>query len=371
MQANGKTSENKSLSEVGKTGREHTSGNIKSRGSAKPVTASIFRADLLIKNPAVKRGFLFTDYGFGDDAYIHKLYVIETWHKLLSKHEGYKPPMVEEHFSCDEILNILRYESNRLFKGYQWKLYMPDEQREDPRLAYFKAFGEPEWTMMPLDWIHRHPDPIVRVQGMEVIRRVADHFGIDAIKNPNTDYELCEWSTEEELKEYLIDNRGYNEDEDYQAIHDLYWSYNHGEINDLCNSFVSHNIGRHPIDDLKKIKDKEIRKWLLEGVKLLQLPSVCLGRYAFDRNPGDDHTSVVLTEVVFFPFSLKDPIYESAEQLLDDMAGNEGVDSIYEWGQLSDKGHEAPVKFAPMAECLKFIRKGYLIYNERFHKTDY
>lgn len=351
------------------------------RKPANTFTRPIFRPDLLKQTPAAKSGFLFSDYGFGKDPRISQFQVIQIWHKFLQKQKGYKGLMVKEDAAPDEILQLLRDKTNQLFPGYQWLLNIKkDEYDPEDALWYYKDQGQADWNMCSIDWIYFHKDANVRGAGLEVIKRIAKAYKVDVIENYNTEYELAEWRTSEELHTWLVDNVGYNryhedgktEDAAYTKIYNLYWSYKHGEVAKLKKAFDNVDMKFPVREGVMKIKNAKLRKWFLSGLDLLENP-VHITRFAFGRHiNGEDERPVSITETVFFPFTFKDAIYESAENILDEMAGNEGVESYYEWGEIREARHEKPAPIAELKKLFAFINKGHEIYLNDYHdKIEY
>lgn len=346
----------------------------KSRSATKCLSVGIFRPDLLDYNPIEKSGYNSLKIDLPEEEqFLGKVSIATDWHNCLKKHEAYKPILIHSESTIDVVFQLLHDESNRLFNGYNWMLYI--EADEEPKLLYYESLGDVGNYNLPLDWIFESKNNKFRNAGLWLMKQLSKHFGIDIVSNDTLEMVYENWQFDDDDDYTVINhvseqlNNGEPSDKllIYEAVTNIF-SYKYGkpkELKELLNSMMwsydEEEFKRAVIDNND---DEELRDWLLSGYELLKMESIKINNFILspDDMSNDNGDMVSVDQSIFFPYSLEDYVYKEYESWLDSIANGVGVNDFFSYGFITSKAHAKPENKEPLLALLKFLEKGQKIY---------
>jgi hypothetical protein len=348
---------------------------VESERSQPPRPAGIVRPNFLTYNPTHKSGYLFLS-----EEKIHSKYnlnplsewkknipstikAIEIWHGLLKRHPNYQSVYVEPTANVADVMDALHNETDRLFKGFDWVFHIPSYAKQEPQIVYFKYENGVHNCIMPLSVFDESKDPRFRKAGLSLMKALADRFGIPYIESDSFDSYALEGIEidEEYVRNKLEDRYGDDTEPDFETHLNNLLSYKDGPPKRLRKEMEPMKFDPKEFKcEIKYLQHTPIGKWMMEGLKILELPKFCVG--SFDLNPWDlehnDGDMVPQTEMLWFPYSIDDHAFADYKEYIDCMANGFGWGETFSYGTLSKKKHVKPVDFGPMMILMQYIIKG-------------
>lgn len=332
--------------------------------ASKAIGGAIFRPDLLGIAIDNKTGSFVPELGFEESPFEDKSQVIEYWYRTLKNHPKIKKLVVNENASLDEVLGLLKKTTDNLFKGYEWLLKLNPLQ-ESYDIYYYKSYDEIYMMDLPLEWMDKHKNPLIRELCLYMIRGLQQKFKIDVISNQWTYYELEEFNSKGDVITHLLENLDEDEqDIENNEIYKAYVLYTEGAPHKLQKKLRSMNFsGRMYAQRLELIKESHPRiyNWLKLGVELLQDD---FGLYHFDFAPDhlpdedDFNEAIKVPDCFWFPYSDRDNVYDKAQEFFEDSAMNQGINPVHEYGWLKADSFRKPVPYSKLEKLFKFFRRG-------------
>ena len=332
--------------------------------ASKAIGGAVFRPDLLGISINNKSGFFVPELGFDEDPFADKSQIIEYWYKTLKNHPKIKELKVDENATLDDVLSLLKQTTDNLFKGYDWIL-KSNELIESFDIYYYKRFDEIYMIDLPLEWIDKQKNPLIRELCMYMIKGLSQKFHIDRIKNQWTYYELDEFNSEGDVITHLIECLDEDEsDIENNDIYKNYVLYTEGAPFKLQRELKNMNFsGRMYSQRLELIKESHTRiyNWLKLGVELLQDD---FNIYDFDFAPdhlpdeNDYNEAIKVPDCFWFPYSDRDTVYDKAIEFFEDSAINQGMNAAHEYGWLKVNSFRKPVPYSKLEKLFKFFKRG-------------
>lgn len=344
--------------------------------AAKPHT--IFRPDLLNYNPTEKSGYLFykiNGYGNFKDTVVDKIKIAKMWLSCLKNHPKYRDIQIDAESNIHDALNLLHKETDRIFKEYNWILSVGE--RKDPKLYYFKSFGDVGQHNLPLIWFAHSTNMNFRKLGLWIVTQLSKKFGIDMIKNSTFEAVIeCNFSNDGEylldrMGEFFIDDsdpgqHGVNKLKTLQAAVD-YFSYEYGEPKNVEEELKKFSIDEKEFYSMALTladESEALYQWIIDAKKLIDGPGCDIDAYHF--NPQDaesmDGEPVTIHHAIFFPWSFTDAVFSHYEDWVNDFANNCGTNDMFKYGVLTEDNHDLPVDEKPVINLIKWLDQGRELY---------
>jgi hypothetical protein len=332
--------------------------------ASKAIGGAVFRPDLLGIHITNKSGSFVPELGFEEDPFADKIQIIEYWYRTLKNHSKIKELKVDENASLNEVLDLLKKTTDNLFKGYEWILKM-NPLMESYDIYYYKQYDEIYMMDLPLEWMDKHKNPLIRELCLYMIRGLCQKFKIDCIRNNYTYYELEEFNSKGDVITHLLECLDEDEaDIENNEIYKNYVLYTEGRPAELHRQLRNMNFsGRMYSQRLELIKESHPRiyNWLKMGVELLQDD---FNIYDFDFAPdhlpdeNDYNEAIKVPDCFWFPYSDRDAVYNKAIEFFEDSAMNQGINAVHEYGYLKAQSFRKPVPYSKLEKLFKFFKRG-------------
>lgn len=329
----------------------------------------IFRSDLLNYSPAEKSGYLLFKNHRSWEKPLKNKNIALKWHACLKNHPKYKKILIQKEASYNDALDLLHQETNRLFKNYDWVLFIDADN--SICIYYYESIGSVANYGIPMNWFWESENEAFKKSGLWMMKSLSNKFGFEIMNNDLfIDYVLEEIENPISLMERLKDLYGYDQ-HDCKELHPAfseYRSYHDGEPKKLEN-YLKTMAEEKPKDFNSNVNSllnisQELFNWFQSGINLLKGKSFHIKEY--DLTPHDldkqDGSPVLIDTGFFMPYTFNDAPYNDYENWINDISNSIGVNDIFSFGVLSEQSHVLPLGKDPLQKLINFLEEGRRLY---------